>query len=463
MVQVNDYAEWRKAARRLLQEGVRPDEASWASADDRQDALFDIESPSVAPSGAAPMIPHAFLAAAEMTARHSDPKRWTLLYRVAWRLTHGEHELLQNEIDDDVAALNGMRRAVEKDIYRMRQFVRFRKVQDEPGERFVAWYEPEHHTLDANAKFFIDRFGSMRWAILTPEASMIWDTEKLEHGPGAPRSQAPQEDELEDLWRLYYRTIYNPARTKLTAMRAQLPVSRWKNLPEAETIADMVRSSNGRIYAMAEAQPRSALEFIPRGANLHDLRAAVRQCTACGLCARASGPVMGEGAAQARIMLVGEQPGDEEDRAVRPFVGPAGRVLDSAMSEAGLNRGDLYVTNAVKAFKFEERGKRRIHQTPRHTEVAACRPWLMAEMQAVQPSTLVCLGATATQSVLGRQATIARELGKVIPQGDAQVLVTYHPSAVLRAPEAPHQQELYAALVAGLKHAKEVTAAAMAR
>jgi DNA polymerase len=340
----------------------------------------------------------------------------------------------------------------------MRAFVRFRRVETEEGERFVAWYEPEHNTLDANAEFFVNRFGGMRWAILTPEASLFWDLGKLESGPGVPRSRAPQEDELEELWRVYYRATFNPARLKLAAMRAQLPVRRWNNLPEARTIPELVRLSRGRVEEMRAAQPRSASEFIPADASWAELRDAVLQCGACQLCARATQAVFGEGNPAARIVLVGEQPGDEEDRAGRPFVGPAGQVLDEALREADLPRSDLYVTNAVKAFKFEERGKRRIHQTPRSGEISTCRPWLTAEIEAVQPGVVVCLGASAAQSVLGRKAHIAAERGRTVPCGDLLAVVTYHPSAILRVPGEPAQRELFAMLVSDLGLAKAAAA-----
>jgi DNA polymerase len=154
-------------------------------------------------------------------------------------------------------------------------------------------------------------------------------------------------------------------------------------------------------------------------------------------------------------MLVGEQPGDEEDRQGRPFVGPAGEVLNSALREAGLNRPDLYVTNAVKAFRFEERGKRRIHQTPRSSDISACRPWLRAEIGCVQPAVILCLGASAAEAVLGRRVTISRERGHLAPHPlAARVGVTYHPSAVLRVPDETERRKLFAMLVEDLKVAK---------
>lgn len=454
-----NYGEWRHAARSLLQRGVPPESVTWRAPNDAQPLLFASEEPISEPLKAAIMIPRAFFKLAENVSRHSDWKRWSVLYRVAWRLTHGELNLLAIDIDEDVATLLSMERAVHKDIYRMRAFVRFRKVSGEDGDRFVAWYEPAHHTLDANAQFFIERFGSMRWAILTPDSSLIWDLEKLETGPGVSRSQAPQEDELEDLWRLYYGAIFNPARLKLKAMRAQLPVGRWNNLPEVRAIPELIRLSRGRVQQMADAQPRSASDFIPAGTSLSQLREAVKGCAACPLCSRASGPVFGEGDPHARVVLSGEQPGNEEDRAGRPFVGPAGQVLDAAIRQAGLERSALYLTNAVKAFKFEERGKRRIHQTPRSSDIAICSPWLFAELEQVNPELIVCLGASAAQAVLGRKIKISEERGRTLVRGKARVIVTYHPSAILRAPDEAEQTRLLAALVEDLRGASMSLAA----
>jgi probable DNA metabolism protein len=448
---VETYEDWRNAARELLRDRVPPGQVLWTTSGDPQELLFAPE-PAIAVSSRSPVpISRTFLQLAEAVARHSDPNRWTLLYRAAWRLTSGERQLLALETDDDVLALRRMRQAVEKDIYRMRAFVRFRKVETEDGERFVAWYRPEHRTLDANGRFFVDRFGSMKWAILTPDASLMWDLHELRTGPGVPRSQAPGEDDLEDLWRLYYTTIYNPARLNLTAMRAQLPVGRWADLPEARTIPELVRVSRARVQDMAAGQPPPASDWIVPGASLPVLRDAVRQCAACELCRRATQPVWGEGNPGARIMLIGEQPGDEEDRAGRPFVGPAGQVLDAALQQSGVARNQLYVTNAVKAFRFEERGKRRIHQTPRSRDISTCRPWLMAEMEAVRPDVIVCLGATAAQSVLGRKTQIAAERGRLMAHAaGGKVGVTYHPSAVLRAPDQSARDALFSALVSDL-------------
>lgn len=199
---------------------------------------------------------------------------------------------------------------------------------------------------------------------------------------------------------------------------------------------------------------------VPADGDLDTLRAAAATCTGCGLHRDATQTVFGAGPAHARVLLVGEQPGDAEDRAGEPFVGPAGRLLDRALADAGIDRDEGYVTNAVKHFKFvpAERGKRRIHKQPSRTEVVACRPWLLAELAAVEPELIVCLGATAAKSLLGPTFRITRHRGEVLDPPDeldhkARVVATVHPSSVLRAPD---RDDAYRSLVADLKSAAAV-------
>jgi uracil-DNA glycosylase family protein len=186
----------------------------------------------------------------------------------------------------------------------------------------------------------------------------------------------------------------------------------------------------------------SAAAFLPDRLTLTGLRDAARACTACPLYLTATQTVFGEGLQRAEVMLVGEQPGDREDLEGRPFVGPAGRLLDEALVEAGIDRDAAYVTNVVKHFKFEPRGKRRIHQKPNWSEIGACRPWLDAELAVVSPKALVCLGATAAQALLGRQFRVTRERGRMLDSELAPlVLATVHPSSILRAPAEERDRE----------------------
>jgi DNA polymerase len=197
---------------------------------------------------------------------------------------------------------------------------------------------------------------------------------------------------------------------------------------------------------------RSAAPFVPKSTSVRTLSAAAHECRGCDLYKTATQVVFGAGPNKARVMFVGEQPGDQEDRQGEPFVGPAGAMLDKALADAGIPRSDVYVTNAVKHFKWEPRGKRRIHKKPRASEVKACRPWLEAELRAVKPRILVCLGATAAQSVLGSQFKLMQGRGKVVASAMAeQVVATIHPSAVLRAPDSEGRRAAYESLVADLK------------
>jgi uracil-DNA glycosylase family protein len=205
---------------------------------------------------------------------------------------------------------------------------------------------------------------------------------------------------------------------------------------------------------MAEAG--TAAEFLPERLSLTTLRDAARGCTACPLWRTGTQTVFGEGLKRARLMLVGEQPGDKEDLAGSPFVGPAGRLLDEALAEAAIERRDVYLTNAVKHFKWQPRGKRRIHQKPNWSEIAACRPWLDAELAVVSPHVLVCLGATAAQALLGREVRVTRDRGKPLESPLAPVaLATVHPSSILRAPDQEARRREYVLFVEDLRVAAQ--------
>jgi uracil-DNA glycosylase family protein len=210
---------------------------------------------------------------------------------------------------------------------------------------------------------------------------------------------------------------------------------------------------------------KSAAPFVPETTSLRTLSAAAHECRGCDLYKSATQVVFGAGPRSAHVMFVGEQPGDQEDRQGAPFVGPAGALFDRALEEAGIPRNEVYVTNAVKHFKWEPRGKRRIHKKPRLSEVKACRPWLEAELRAVKPAVIVCLGATAAQSVLGPQFKLMRRRGELVPSPmpEAQhVVATIHPSSVLRAPDAEGRRAAFEMLVADLRVVARALAAALA-
>jgi uracil-DNA glycosylase family protein len=207
------------------------------------------------------------------------------------------------------------------------------------------------------------------------------------------------------------------------------------------------------MHVSQEVEPkRSAEPFVPKTSSLKVLRGAVQQCRGCDLYKRATQAVFGAGTGGMRVMFVGEQPGDQEDTQGEPFVGPAGALLDKALGDAGIPRDEAYVTNAVKHFSWEPRGKRRIHKKPRISEMKACRPWLEAELRAVKPYVIVCLGAVAAQSVFGPQFKLMQNRGQVLSSDLGEhVVATIHPSAVLRAPDSEGRRATYEMLVADLK------------
>jgi DNA polymerase len=213
------------------------------------------------------------------------------------------------------------------------------------------------------------------------------------------------------------------------------------------------------LIGMSRPPATSAADYLPERRTLPAMARAAQKCRGCELYKQATQAVFGEGPADARIMLVGEMPGDAEDLAGRVFVGAAGKLLDKALAEAGLDRAELYLTNAVKHFRFLATRGIRLHKTPKGPHIAACRPWLLAELEAVEPKVIVCLGATAARSVFGRALTIKSVRGTPQPHpSGARVVVAAHPAAVLRMPEREARHAAYAALVADLRLAKETAA-----
>ncbi len=428
-VSAQDFEEWRILSRKLLTAGVLPNELHWSGS---SPSLFEGTNPSI-PNGTI-SVPKEFIELAKMVGLHRAEDKWALLYRVLYRTTHSERNLLKIDVDDDVRTLRLMEKAVRRDMHKMTAFVRFRRVAGVEPEQFVAWYKPDHPIVEAMAPWFAARFGSMRWSILTPDRSAHWDLTELKFGPGVPRSEAPEEDGLEELWKDYYASIFNPARVKIKAMKAEMPVRHWATLPEAETISSLLSSAEGRVSQMANNQKTSAAPWVPATRKVAELQVAAHSCHGCDLYQHATQVVFGEGSQDSKVVMVGEQPGDEEDQKGHPFIGPAGRLLNKAMHEAGLDREKIYVTNAVKHFKFVARGKRRIHAKPTGIEISACKPWLEAELTAIEPELVVCLGATAAQALMGRDFRITADRGKFYPHRWAKELVaTIHPSAILRA------------------------------
>jgi DNA polymerase len=311
----------------------------------------------------------------------------------------------------------------------------------------------------------------MVWTIHTPEGTAHWDGAALRFGPPVPRHEALadggyENDGFERGWRGYYASTFNPARTNLAHMRGEMPKKYWRNLPEAQDIPGMVRAAPARVQKMIEQVPAMPQKRNPDKAvaalvdrepkTLAELNRII--AAAEPLVPGATRAVLGEGPAHAAIAFVGEQPGDQEDLQGRPFVGPAGQLFDRALAEAGLERDEAYVTNAVKHFKFERRGKKRIHQKPTMGEIKHYRWWLKKELQLVRPRLVVALGGTALAALAGKALPLMRSRGPMDFDG-VEGFVTVHPSYLLRIPEETEKRRAYEEFVGDLRRIRKMVAA----
>jgi len=468
-----DFDGWRAAARRLREARVTPEAVLW-TVDGAASLLEVTDGPPTPPQGCQPFtVPKAFVELAGQTIQHRSDERFALLYRLLWRL-QSEPQLMHLASDPDVARVVGFARDVDRASHKMKAFVRFRLASDEDGEAYVAWFEPAHRVTEATAPFFTRRFASMRFSILTPDVCAHWDLEKLTFTPGADPADAPGEDALEDYWRTYYAAIFNPARLKTQAMQKEMPKRYWRNLPEAALIPELIASAESRTAAMVRQTHSNPDRRVVKAAlrasrdapydgvaptTLPEIAAGVDCCRRCDLWRDATQGVTGAGPAHARLMFVGEQPGDQEDLAGEPFVGPAGQVLDKALDAAGIPRLETYVTNAVKHFKHEQQGKRRIHKTPNTGEITACKWWLDGERRIVRPRVIVMLGATAGHAVFGKPTPVGKYRQQALPLPDlAKGVVTYHPSYLLRLPDPQAKAKAYEMFLEDLRFAWKLVA-----
>ncbi|MDO9418184.1 UdgX family uracil-DNA binding protein [Pararhizobium sp.] len=476
-----DFGEWRDSARDLLMAGIRPGGIDWQVADAGDDLLSGAPATSVQPLparvGPPITVPRAFVTLAETVICHSDPCRFGLLYRLLWRL-QADRNLLAVRSDADVADVVALEKSVRRDSHKMKAFVRFKEarieavdasllfpeVRSEPDvavkkrRQFIAWFEPDHFIVARTAPFFQRRFTDMDWMILTPHGSAGWDGTALTVSD-EPAEKPVVTDATDDLWRTYFANIFNPARLKIKAMQAEMPKKYWKNLPEAGLIPQMIADAEANVAAMVarqasqppahhpqlrEAALRSfpAPAMVPAAGTVAAMAEEARGCQRCPIHAKATQTVFGEGPADAEIMFVGEQAGDHEDLAGKPFIGPAGKLLDTVLAQTGIDRGRCYVTNAVKHFKYEPRGKRRLHQRPTMGEVDHCRWWLQKELALIRPKLVVALGATAFFSLTRSRQKISDVRGRVLDLSDETALiVTVHPAYLLRLPDEDRRAE----------------------
>ena len=303
-----NFSAWQKAARAALYRQVAPEQIVWEELAGEQPPLGLFAENEDAPPPSSPdrqyFVPKRFVDLARLTALHSDPQRWALLYRLLWRLTNDESKLLEIVVDPDTARALAMEKSVRHDIHKMRAFVRFREVDMFGDKWFVAWFEPEHHIVEHNSKFFVDRFSSMNWSILTPDLCVHWDRSEVRFTAGVDKSHAPVNDRVENLWLTYYKSIFNPARVKVHAMQAEMPKKYWKNLPETAAIPVLLREAPEEVDIMmkrsaAKQSGREGDEWrpapVPDTTSLKTLEKAACGCTACPLYRNATQTVFGEG------------------------------------------------------------------------------------------------------------------------------------------------------------------------
>jgi len=460
-----DLQGFRQALRILSWSNIPSDQITW-----RTSAAPDLfgggQLPSAYGAAGKPIIlPRPVAALIKLVVCHTHAEKYALLYELIWRMrrpTDPETHLYQVATDPLVAKLTAMAKSVRRDLHKMHAFVRFREINDPAiGPRFVAWFEPDHYIIEETAQFFVDRFTSIDWAILTPKGSLWWDKTELAIGPPGCRADAPEADAFEIGWRTYYESTFNPARTNLNQMRQHMPKKYWRNLPETRAIPQLVHAAASRVDQMIEQEPampakrnpsKAVVAMAEQGpASLEELNRII--ATSDPFVEGSDKAVLGEGPMHPGIAFIGEQPGDQEDLQGRPFVGPVGQLFDRALQEAGIERRKTYITNAVKHFKFVQRGKRRMHQSPTAVEIKHYRWWLQKELAFVQPKLVVALGASAAHALEGMALTISRSRGPYQFGGDKSQpgYITVHPSYLLRLPSQEDRDREYRAFVLDLK------------
>ena len=442
-----DWDGWRTATRAHVLAGTPPEAIAWSVADAMAGAVAGATGAAgdALPAGPQPVgersfgVPRALVGLAAQAIQARDAGRFGLLYRLVWRAQAGE-PVLEMRDDTEMARARLLALAVRAEAHRMRTHLRFMALEDGGGTRYLGWYAPAHYVLEANAQVLARRFAAMRLTILTPDGTADWDGAALRFGPGLDPALVPDDAALAAQWREYGPDILAGARVG-TAVPPAEALDEDPRPPDRAPIGPVVmpgRQDAGLAAAAADAA----------------------SCRRCPLGEPATQTVFGEGPAGARLLFIGEQPGDQEDVIGRPFVGPAGQMLDRALEEAGVDRRTIYITNAVKHFKFTQRGTRRIHQTPEAPEIQVCRFWLDVERVQQRPVLTVLMGATAARAVLGRPVTIGRERGRAfgLPDG-SRGFITVHPSFLLRVPDEASRAREYAAFVADLREAAREAAA----
>lgn len=452
-----DWAGCRLALRHLISEGIEASDVRWQTGTiEHQGGLFDDAAeallyPHQRPTPPTLNLPKDAVDSAADAFLHADPERLKAIHACLARVA-ADRRHWQDTLSPERVVMEQYVKQVRREKHKMKAFVRFHPVPDGDGEdRYLAWFEPDHHIVDAVAPFFAKRFAGMRWAIFTPKGCVEWDGTALHHAPGCAQPPFALDTTDSRDWLAYYESTFNPVRANPNQLRREMPVRYWKNLPEARSIPRLLNEAQTRTTTMTDA-PGEARERRPgqlpgrpeRERSPTDQRTrlehAIRACQDCPIGAHATQAVCGEGPLKATVMIVGEQPGDREDLTGRPCVGPAGQLLRDALQPHDWAR-TAWLTNAVKHFKYEMRGKHRLHKTPGQREAEACSQWLEHEIALVQPQCIIALGATAARSLIGHAVSIEANEGQWLSRPDGTpVLILRHPSALLRMSEVQRPQ-----------------------
>ena len=419
-----DWAGWRRATRAFVLAGVAPADLTWSVGGDGGDGPPD--------AGGAFTLSRMLVALAAQAFQAREPERFGLLYTLVWRAHRGELDL-GDAGDLDLRLARRWALAVRADAHRMRTLIRYARLDHDA--HFIGWYEPDHFVLEANARLQARREPDSRFTIVTPDGTAHLSQAGLRFTAGL--RNPGDDDTLIAWWDAHRDTLLQDAHE-------------GGGLPEAEELDEVPRPldrpSLGPIV-LAERQTSAT----------KDLAREARGCERCALYGPATQTVFGEGPRDARVLFIGEQPGDQEDIIGRPFVGPAGQLLDEALEEVGIDRRRVLISNAVKHFKFTPRGRRRIHQSP--VAPGDRRLPLLARRgtRRVNPTLIVLLGGSAGRAVLGRPVTVTRERGRPfgLPDGGTAFL-TVHPSYLLRQPDEASRAREYAAFVRDLRAVKEL-------
>ncbi|QQC67116.1 UdgX family uracil-DNA binding protein [Paraburkholderia ginsengisoli] len=498
------FAAWRRAARALLRQGIEPGLVEWVEverdeAEDRavvaeRDArLKDVvgSAGAVASAGSAastatgasnhpsstapstPAIPRELLGQLQTAACYRAADRWALLYRILWRWTHGERDVIELH-DPDGAQLNQRVQSIEHETADLLDFTLFRRRDPSIGlPEFVGWYEPRHDLLERAAEKFAKPMGDSTWMLATPHGAAFWNGMLLRIDQTAAKQTAAQREQAtpalppdamtgeaitseptEALWLAYYASVFN-------ARPTPMPLRYWRTPPAGPPLPAQLareRSRAGAQDAVITVPETAPVEDSALTPPLHEPTGPLATCRRCALWRNAKQAVAGVGSADATIMAVGEQPGEYENQHGEPFTGPAGQLLDAVLARAGLERATLYLTYAVKHYKWETFDQQRVHRMPERREVEACEHWLQQELTRVEPRAIVTLGATALKALTGAHVNLSEYLGQTIAHRGRLIVPTWHPSYALRTADARLREDIVEGIVTAFSRAAALAA-----